>query len=58
MPDAEYMTKREVVEYTRLSIAMIDRLMRDKKLKFGKVGRKVFFRKRDVDAFMGRHLVK
>ena len=42
MPDAEYMTKREVVEYTRLSIAMIDRLMRDKKLKFGKVGRKVF----------------
>ncbi|MCJ7611940.1 MAG: helix-turn-helix domain-containing protein [Candidatus Aminicenantes bacterium] len=52
------MTKREVVEYTRLSIATIDRMMKDKKLRFGKVGRKVFFRKRDVDAFMGRHLVR
>lgn len=58
MPDAEYMNKREVVEYTRLSIATIDRMMQNKKLRFGKVGRKVFFRKRDVDAFMARHLVK
>lgn len=58
MPDQEYMTKKEVVSYTRLSIAMIDRLMKSKELKFGKVGRKVFFRKRDVDAFMAKRLVK
>ena len=58
MPSQEYLTKQEAVEYTRLSIATVDRLMKTKELKFGKVGRKVFFRKKDVDAFMAKRLVK
>lgn len=52
------MTKAEAMEYMRLSVATIDRLMKRHALPHVKVGKKVLFRKRDIDAFLEKRLVK
>lgn len=58
MTDGTVMTKAEAAEYTRLSRATIDRLMKERALPFVKVGKKVLFLKRDLDAFLQKRRVK
>lgn len=58
MPEREVLTKAEAVEYTRLSRATLDRLMKSRELRHMKVGKKVLFRKCDIDAFLKKRLVK
>ncbi len=57
MPDKEYFTKLEAAEYTRLSRATVDRLMKAGTLRFVKVGKRVVFRKKDLDSFMAVRVV-
>jgi len=58
MKEGAIMTKAEAMEYMRLSVATIDRLMKRHALPHVKVGKKVLFRKRDIDAFLEKRLVK
>jgi excisionase family DNA binding protein len=55
MPDAEFMTKAEAAQLMRLSRATIDRLRASGQLPFVKLGKKVIFRRSDIDAFLERH---
>jgi len=43
-----YMTKKEVAEFLRMSIATIDRLIQKGKIPSYKVGRKRLFKKEDL----------
>jgi len=54
--NAEYMTKQEVAEYMRVSVATIDRLML-KGLPHIKLDRRVLFRKKDIDAFLEKKII-
>lgn len=58
MKEDAVMTKAEAIEYMRISVATIDRLMKSRTLPFIKVGKKVLFRKSDIDKFLERRLVK
>lgn len=58
MNGPELLTKKEVAELLRSSIATVDRLMRSKKVKYLKLEKKVLFRKKDIDAFLEKRLVK
>ena len=58
MPDREYFTKAEAAEYTRLSRATIDRMRKSGQLRYIKVGKKVVFRRSDIDKFMAARVVK
>lgn len=44
----EILTKKEAAEFLRISIATIDRLMRDRKIPFSKINGKVLFQKKDI----------
>ncbi len=44
----EILTKKEAAELLRISIATIDRLMRDRKIPFSKINGKVLFQKKDL----------
>jgi len=46
------------MEYLRISRGTLDRLMKNHALPFIKLDQKVLFRKRDIDAFLERRLVK
>lgn len=52
------MTKREAMEYLRVSQATVDRLMKSRDLAFVKIGKKVIFRRRDLDAYIRKNTVK
>jgi excisionase family DNA binding protein len=58
MKEGAVMTKAEAVEYMRLSVATIDRLMKNRALPYVKVGKKVLFRRPDIDVFLEKRLVK
>ncbi len=58
MAEREYFTKREAAEYLRLSVPTVDRLRLSGALAYIKVGKKVLFRKRDLDRFMAARVVK
>jgi excisionase family DNA binding protein len=58
MPAEELMTKAEVMEYLRISRGTLDKLMLKHELPFVKLEKKVLFRKRDIDRFIEKHLVK
>ena len=58
MTEKGYLSKLEAAEYTGLSRATIDRFKRSGELKYGKVGKKVFFRKKDLDAWLESKIVK
>lgn len=46
------------MEYLRISRGTLDRLMKNRALPFIKLEKKVLFRRRDIDAFLEKHLVK
>ena len=54
---AEYLTKAETAEYMRVSVATLERLM-TRGLPHIKLDRRVLFRKKDIDAFLEKRLVK
>ena len=56
-PD-DIMTKDEVLEYLKISMNILDRLMKSKELPYVKLERRVLFRKKDIDEFLERRLVK
>jgi len=50
--------KKEVQEYLRISSATLDRLIRHKEIPYIKLGRRVLFRKSDIDEFLESKKVK
>lgn len=46
------------MEYLRISRGTLDKLQKRRELPFVKIGKKVLFRKRDIDNFLEKHLVK
>jgi len=52
MPESILLTKAEAAEYLHLSLATIDRLIKSRDLPHIKVGKKVLFRIRDLEAFI------
>jgi len=53
----EYLTKKDLMAYLKISRTTADRLMKEG-LPNIKLDRRVLFRKEDVDAFLERFLVK
>lgn len=53
----EYLTKKDLMAYLKISRTTTDRLMKDG-LPHIKLDRRVLFRKEDVDAFLERFLVR
>ena len=58
MPSRELLTRAEVMEYLRISRGTLDRLIKNRALPFIKLEQKVLFRKKDIDAFLEKRLVK
>ncbi len=58
MTERAFLTKAEAAEYMRVSRATVDRLMKSRGLPFIKLEKKVLFRKKDIDAFLEKRLVK
>jgi excisionase family DNA binding protein len=50
--ERDYLTKRELQEYLRISRGSVDKLMKDHDLPFFKLGKKVLFSKVDIIAFL------
>jgi len=51
-------TKKEVQEYLRISSATLDRLIKNKNIPHIKLGRRVLFKKSDIDKFLESKKVK
>lgn len=56
MNEDRLLTKEEVAEYLRISRATLGRLM--KKIPYIKLGRRVLFKKSDIDKFLESKKVK
>ena len=55
--ETEYLTKTEVLAYLKVSRTIVEKLMRQG-LPHIKLDRRVLFRKKDIDAFLEKRLVK
>jgi excisionase family DNA binding protein len=53
-----FLTKKELGEYLSISHGTVDKLMATKQIPFIKVGKKVLFRKADVDRWVESKIVK
>jgi len=53
-----FLTKGDLMEYLKISLPTVNRLMRNREIPYVKIGKKVLFRKIDIDRFVDRHLVK
>ena len=58
MPERDLLTRKEAMEYLRISRGTLDRMMRRRDLPFIKMGKKVLFRKADIDRFLESKIVK
>lgn len=58
MPSRDYLTKREAQEVMRISRATLDRYMASGELRYIKLEKKVLIRRKDIDAFLNKRLVK
>jgi len=56
--ERELLTKAETMEYLRLSRGALDRLMRARAIRYIKIGKKVIFRQKDIEAFLEKRVVK
>lgn len=54
--ETEYLTKKEVLAYLKVSRTIIEKLMRQG-LPHIKLDRRVLFRKKDVDAFLEKKII-
>jgi excisionase family DNA binding protein len=53
-----FLTKKEVVEYLRISEGTLYKLMKRKAFPYIKLERKVLFKKQDIDKFLESKLIK
>lgn len=58
MADKDLLDRAEVMGYLRISRGTLDKLQKSRDLPFVKIGKKVLFRKKDIDRFLEKHLVK
>ena len=58
MQKEAFLTKKELLEYLRISDGTLYKLMKQKAFPYIKLERKVLFRKGDVDKFLESRLVK
>lgn len=58
MPKKELLTKQETIEYLRISMNTLYRLMKSGELTYIKLERKVLFKKEDIDKFIESKKVK
>ncbi len=58
MANKDVLDRAEAMEYLRISRGTLDKLQKSHALPFVKIGKKVLFRKRDIDSFLEKHLVK
>jgi len=58
MLERDLFTRKEIMEYLRISRGTLDRMMKRRDLPFIKLGKKVLFRKQDIDRFLESKLVK
>jgi len=56
--EREFLTKKELEEYLRISHGTVDKLMKTRQITFIKIGKKVLFRKADVEAWLETKRVK
>jgi len=52
------MTRQEIMEYLRISRSSLYWLMKKKSFPYIRLGRKLLFKKTDIDAFLEKHIVK
>lgn len=52
MPEKKLLTKQEAIEYLRISMNTLYRLMKSGELPYIKLERKVLFKKEDIDKFI------
>lgn len=56
--ETEFLTKKELEKFLRISHGMVDKLMKTRQISFIKIGKKVLFRKADVEAWLETKRVK
>ncbi|HOX59356.1 MAG TPA: helix-turn-helix domain-containing protein [Candidatus Paceibacterota bacterium] len=54
--DDEMMSRQELADWLKVCVGAIDRYCRKEKLPFIKVGRRVLFRRRDVERWLEKRL--
>ena len=52
------MTKRELMEYLRISKGTVDKMMKQRDLPFLKLGKRVLFKRCEIDAWLEKYRVK
>jgi excisionase family DNA binding protein len=52
MKKDDLMTKREVMDYLRISLATLDRLIKRHAFPYIKLEKKILFRRSDIDAYL------
>ncbi len=58
MKNDDLMTKAEVLDYLKISLPTLNRLLKRTAFPYFKLDRRVLFRKRDIDAYLEAHMVK
>jgi excisionase family DNA binding protein len=58
MKKEDLMTRRDVMEYLRISHQTLHKLMKQRAFPFIKLEKKVLFRKQDIDAFLESKTVR
>jgi excisionase family DNA binding protein len=58
MADKDLMERAEVMEYLRISRGTLDKLQKRREIPFAKIGKKVLFRKRDIDAWLESKIIR
>ena len=56
--DKELMSQVELVQYLQISRTTLHKLMKSRQIPFIKLGRRVLFRKQDIDRFLESKIVK
>ncbi len=58
MTDRDLMERAEVMDYLRISRGTLDKLQRRGEIPFFKIGKKVLFRKSDIDTWIESQIIK
>ena len=56
--EEKLLTKKQTAEYLNISLGTLEKLMREKKLPYVKLERKVLFRLSDINKFINDRLIK
>jgi excisionase family DNA binding protein len=58
MENKELMTRAEVISYLRISNMTLHRLMKAHGLPYIKLGKRVLFRRADIDKYLEAHFIR